>query len=185
MNPTRPGSARSPWRPAWLALALVLAALAGGCGPGVGGTGTGQGEGSLPYFGASAASVCSGELSALLDCPADTSSPAAALGTGEVFFTDREGTPTVSVRLQGNTVVVTAACAQWRFRGDWGLVGDQAARFFGTARDSSDAPQPAVLRVRPQGGGLSLELLDAQGHVLLGPIVVTRAAAQPGAPGCS
>jgi len=139
----------------WLALAALQA-----CGPGVGGSGTGQG---LDTFGASA--------------------PAGGGGSSTVYFADTTGSGRVAVTVQGDSIELDAPCAGLRFRGQWGLLAGQAARFYGLNGEGSSA-QPAQVRASLAEGGLQLTVLDANGNVLLGPVLVTvrATAATPG--GC-
>lgn len=166
---------------AWLALAALQA-----CGPGVGGSGTGQG---LADFGASAAPLCSSDIASALACPAGTAAPGASAsagsagGSGTVYFADTIDGRRVAVTVQGNSIELSAPCAGISFRGDWGLLAGQAARFYGSTGDGS-AARPAQLRASMDAGGLLLTLLDANGNPLLGPVLVTvrATAATPG--GC-
>jgi hypothetical protein len=164
---------------AWLALAALQA-----CGPGVGGSGTGQG---LDAFGASSAALCGSDIAAALACPPSTAAPggsAAAGGDGgsaTVYFADTIDGSRVAVTVQGNSIELTAPCARISFRGQWGLLAGQAARFYGLNGEGSNA-QPAQVRASLASGGLQLTVLDASGNVLLGPVLVTvrPSAATPG-----
>jgi len=164
----------------WLALAALQA-----CGPGVGGSGTGQG---LDAFGASALPLCSSEIASALACPAGTAAPGASApagggGSSTVYFADTTGSGRVAVTVQGDSIELDAPCAGLRFRGQWGLLAGQAARFYGLNGEGSSA-QPAQVRASLAEGGLQLTVLDANGNVLLGPVLVTvrATAATPG--GC-
>jgi hypothetical protein len=162
---------------------LALAALQA-CGPGVGGSGTGQG---LDAFGASSAALCGSDIAAALACPPSTAAPggsAAAGGDGgsaTVYFADTIDGSRVAVTVQGNSIELTAPCARISFRGQWGLLAGQAARFYGLNGEGSNA-QPAQVRASLASGGLQLTVLDANGNVLLGPVLVTvrPGAATPG-----
>lgn len=166
---------------AWLALAALQA-----CGPGVGGSGTGQG---LADFGASAAPLCGSDIASALACPAGAAAPGASAssgtvgGSGTVYFADTVDGRRVVVTVQGNSIELQAPCAGISFRGDWGLLAGQAARFYGLNGSGASA-QPAQVRASLDSGGLLLTVLDANGNVLLGPVLVTvhATAAAPG--GC-
>lgn len=160
-------------------LALALAAALGGCGPGVGGTGTGDTTAALAHFGASPASICSGELAALVACQPAAGTAAPRPAAEPVFLAD--ATAGVRVRLQEDSVEVVAACVPLEFRGQWGAVGGQAGRFYGYADPGS---APATLETQADGAGWLLTLRDAGGGVLLGPVAVTPTAALPTLPAC-
>jgi len=155
---------------AWMALAALQA-----CGPGVGGSGTGQG---LDAFGASSASLCGSDIAAALACPPSTAAPGGSAsgasdnGTALVYFADTIDGSRVAVTVQGNSIELTAPCARISFRGQWGLLAGQAARFYGLNGEGSNA-QPAQVRASLVNGDLQLTVLDANGNVLLGPVLVT------------
>ncbi len=172
----------------WL---LAATALLGGCGPGVGGTGTGDAADALGAFGATAASVCAGELATVLACAATTggggggggTAAAPAPGTAPVYLADTIDGRRVAVSVQGNLIDVNAPCARVRFRGQWGTIAGQAARFYGsTEQDGSSTP--ATLQAVVRGSGLELTLVDTQGRVLLGPVLVTARPAPVAAGDC-
>jgi len=159
-------------RSAWAVLAVLAWVALQACGPGVGGSGTGQG---MDAFGASAVQLCSSDIAPALACPAATASPAASAVPGSGGL----------VTVQGNSIELNAPCAGISFRGDWGQLAGQAARFYGFNGEGSSA-QPAQVRASLASasvGGLLLTVLDANGHLLLGPVLVTLRAtpAQPGA----
>ena len=156
----------------WLLVtAAVLGGLAG-CGPGVGGTGTGDIVDPLVVFGASTASVCASELAPVLACPVPGGAGAPVPGTAPVYLSDTTDGRRVVVRMEGNLIEVNAPCARIQFRGQWGAIAGQAARFYGsTGQDASAAP--ATLRAVVRGNGLELTVVDALGRVLLGPVLVT------------
>lgn len=168
----------------WLAL-LAMSALSA-CGPGVGGSGTGQG---LDAFGASSSPLCSSDIASVLSCPAGTAAPGASAstgsgtGSGTVYFTDTVDGRRVLVTVQGNGIELSAPCAGISFRGDWGLLAGQAARFYGSTGEGS-AARPAQLRASLDSGGLLLTLLDVNGNVLLGPVLVTVRPTAGTAGGC-
>jgi len=177
---------RSAWLWSWLWLSALLL---GGCGPGVGGTGTGDTIDGLNVFGASAVPVCVSDLAVVLACPSATAGGgggAVALtpGTAPVYLADTIDGQRVAVSVQGNAIEVNAPCARVQFRGQWGAIAGQAARFYGsTGQDASTtATTPATLQAVVRGNGLELTLIDTQGRVLLGPVLVTVRPA-PAAPG--
>ena len=155
--------------------ALVLAA----CGPGVGGSGTGGTETALPVFGAGPASVCNAAVAAVLPCAG--AAGAATLPVPVVFVDTIDGRR-VQATLQDNDIVLDVACSGLRFRGTWGQVPGQAARFYGYTDAQGTAP--AELLVDLAGSALALTLRDARGTVLLGPVLVQRGTPPAGAPGC-
>ncbi len=163
---------------------LVLGACLQACGPGVGGSGTGQG---VDAFGATAASLCGSDIAAALACPAGASSPppgsGVSAGTGTVFFVDNVDTRRVVVTVHGNSIELNAPCARISFRGEWGLLAGQAARFYGLNGEGAHA-QPAQVRASLSSGGVQLTVLDANGDVLLGPVLVTLQASAPTPGGC-
>lgn len=157
----------------WL---LAVTAVLGGCGPGVGGTGTGETADALGVFGAAAASVCASELAAVLACPAPSggggAAAAPAAGTAPVYLADTIDGRRVAVSMQGNLIEVSAPCARIQFRGQWGTIVGQAARFYGSTGQDASATL-ATLQAVVRGNGLELTLVDTQGRVLLGPVLVT------------
>ena len=160
----------------WLLVsAAVLGGLAG-CGPGVGGTGTGTGTGdtvdALGVFGASATLVCASELAPVLACPVPSGAAAPASGTAPVYLADGVDGRRVAVSVQGNLIEVNAPCARIQFRGQWGAIAGQAARFYGSTGQDAGAT-PATLQAVVRVNGLELTLVDTQGRVLLGPVLVT------------
>ena len=171
----------------WVFAVAAVAAVMGGCGPGVGGTGTGETTDALGVFGASAAPVCASELVPVLACPAPPvggSAGAPAAGTAPVYLADTLDGRRVAVSVQGNLIELDAPCARIQFRGQWGAIAGQAARFYGSAGPdaSAAAATPATLMAVVRGNGLELTLTDTQGRVLLGPVLVTVRPA-PTAPG--
>lgn len=165
----------------WMGAALASCMLLlPGCGPGVGGTGTGETGGGLEAFGALPASVCSGELAALVACASPAGAAAPAPGAGAVLLADTIDGRQVQVALRGNTVELSAACLRVQFRGEWGAVAGQPGRFFGTT-DIDGTVAPAALQAQVSGGDVVLTLRDTTGRVLLGPVLV-RAVATLGTP---
>lgn len=170
------------------ALAAALAVL-GGCGPGVGGTGTG----GLTFYGATASTLCTSELAATLVCARSDGNPAAIgapatveEGTAAVHFADHESRAGVLALLQANTVELTVPCRRLRFSGDWGIAAEGDTRFFGSYGESALAGEvPATLQVQAVTAGdgtarLAVTLRDADGRVVLGPVLLQRVA-QPAA----
>ena len=157
----------------WLLAAITIL---GGCGPGVGGTGTGDTVDALGVFGATAVSVCASELAPLLACPAPTGGAGAGIaplpGTAPVYLADTIDGRRVAVSVQGNLIEVNAPCARIQFRGQWGAIAGQAARFYGSTGQDAGAT-PATLQAVVRVNGLELTLVDTQGRVLLGPVLVT------------
>lgn len=169
------------WLGAVLATWAVL--LLGACGPGVGGTGTGETGGGLAAFGASPASVCSGELASILSCTSTAGAAAPVPNTASVFLADTIDGRQVQVTLSGSTVELTASCLRLQFRGEWGVVSGQSGRFFGTA-DVDGASTPAALQVQVSGAEVQLTLRDPASRVLLGPVLLRVVAGPGGAPVC-
>ena len=164
-------SIASNCRPLGSALACAVLLWLSACGPGVGGTGTGETGGGLGSFGALPASVCSGDLASILSCAAPAGAAAPVPGATAVFLADTTDGRQVRVTLRGNTVELSAACVRVQFRGEWGAVAAQPARFFGTA-DIDGTATPAALQVQVSGGDVQLTLRDTSGRVLLGPVLV-------------
>lgn len=159
------------------ALALCLALLAGGCGPGVGGTGTGNGnaQASLDFFGATAASVCRSELADRLACAAASpGGPAPAPTVGH--FADSATAPQVTLRIEGDAVLLDAPCAGLAFSGVWGVQPGQPGRYYGQV-DDGVLTRPATLGVNTAAGGVVVHLLDAKARPLLGPLTLQHLAA--------
>lgn len=179
---------RAPSCKAWFAGASIAAVLVlVGCGPGVGGTGTGSG--ALTAFGATAASVCGSAFALELGCaqapaPAPSSGTGSSQGTMPVQFVDASGR--VTLDLDGNAATLMSSCLKLRFDGEFGHAAAGDA-FFGTVHvEAAGADALASLSAAPAtGGGLTIELRDADGKTLLGPVVVRRAAIPVSAPsGC-
>jgi hypothetical protein len=170
----------------WIASALVAATLSlTGCGPGVGGTGTGSG--ALTAFGATAASVCSSAFALELGCPmapapAPSSGVGSSMGTLPVQFVDASGR--VTLDLDGNAAKLVSSCLHLRFDGEFGRAANGDG-FFGTVHvDTGGADTLAALTAAPApAGSLTIELRDADGNILLGPVVVRRAIIPVSGPG--
>jgi len=160
----------------WLLLPLLL--VVGGCGPGVGGTGTGEGF-ALEYFGARRASVCNASFAGELKCPTrivvgPTSAPVDD-GSDPVIWVDDPDSGRVSARIDLSDIVFEAYCEGITFVGTWGTTGDAADRFFGNyTAESLEVAVPATLSVENGPSGLEYVLKDAQGQIVIGPIVLQR-----------
>ena len=146
----------------------ALAALLAACGPGVGGTGTGEEASTLQPAPAAATSVCSGELAVLLGCPASAASASPLLALDLVGTLDGRQ---VQLHLQGDEAALNLSCARLSFAGRWGAIEGQGSAYLGTATVDG-APRPATLSAKLGNGGVVLELRDAQGAALLGPVLV-------------
>lgn len=163
------------YRKLGLAGLLALTAWLGGCGPGVGGTGTGETNG-VNHFGATAVSVCSADVGAVLGCVTapGAASPTPATRATPVFLADTTTSPRVQAQVQDSTIDLNVACTGLRFRGQWGELAGQGGRFYGfTGPDG--AQLPATLQVQPGAVGLAgvvVTLRDAAGTVLLGPTLL-------------
>ncbi len=174
------------------ALLVCLSAGLVGCGPGVGGTGHGEPAFSVDFFGARAASVCTSALSSALVCPAGgdpnppgPTSPVDA-GSAAVLLADSAAALRLSAEINGNLIQVEAHCDGLVFLGRWGVLPDGQARYFGslTTPASADA-QPAVLSATATvNGGLSVQLTDAAGARLYGPLGLQRVDMLPPRAGC-
>jgi hypothetical protein len=176
-----------PWK-AWLVSAAIAASLSlAGCGPGVGGTGTGGA--ALTAFGATAASVCGSAFALELGCaqapaPAPSGAIGSSMGTLPVQFVDASGR--ITLDLDGNAATLLSSCLKLRFDGDFSHAASGDA-FFGTVHvDASNGDALASLIAAPaSGGGLTVELRDVDGKMLLGPVVLQRAVVPVPAPsGC-
>lgn len=167
---------------AWTAALCVViaAALATGCGVGIGGTGTG----AVAVFQASPASVCGSDFADQLDCPATTGvqTPSPA-GTPIVRFVDATGL--LVLEIEGNDARLDGACQKLHFDGLYGTRSAGAPGFFGVYTVESVAAESfAVLIVaKAGGGGLTIELRDVSGQVIIGSVTLQRAGATLPAPG--
>lgn len=170
---------KRPWwarPPRWAnLLAVATLALLAACGPGVGGSGTGEDQSALPPFGASAASLCGSELALLLQCP--TGSTTTAAGTARVAFSGRLGGQDVALQLQGNQAELRVGCTLLRFRGQWGQLAPQPPRFYGYT-DPDGVAAVATLEARLVGSEIELTLRDANGSIIVGPVLVAAGEAR-------
>ncbi len=155
------------------------------CGPGTGGTGTG--ESNSPYlstFGASTSSVCASTFGSALSCadtPAgavDAAATGSTAGAPMAHFTDSAAGGEVHLAIEGNTAHLEARCQGLRFDGEWGIAEANDARFFGAySTASAPTPVPATLAVEAgpaKGSALQVTLRQADGRILLGPVVLLR-----------
>ncbi len=159
------------------ALALAWLALVAGCGPGVGGTGTGRDDPGAPS--STLAALCDSGLTPLLRCPSSPGT-AVALGTSLVWLADGAASRDVLARVEGNAIDLELGCRGLQFSGSWSLVSGQAPRFVGQVRDlSSGATAAASLTAQLSGATLLLQLFDAQGASLAGPVTLAVVATPP------
>lgn len=164
---------------AGIVAAMGIALVATGCGPGIGGTGTGATAGALVAFRATPSPVCSSAFADRLECaPPGTMNPTPAAGTASVRFVDATGN--VVLELAGNDARLDAACQQLRFDGTFGSsAGSGAPAFFGVvASQASGAEVFASLSVqRAEPSGLTIDLRDVDGRVVVAPTTLERAPA--------
>jgi hypothetical protein len=84
----------------------------------------------------------------------------------------------VAAAVTGNRVALAARCLGLRFEGDWGVVGGNEARYFGRYSFGPDGQSVlASLTVQAAGSdgrSLSALLRDAEGRVVLGPVLLRR-----------
>ncbi len=162
--------------PLSLAIGLLLASLLAACGPGVGGSGTGAAEEPLLQFGATAIAVCGNPLAP---------QPAACVTGQATPYADSATQPRVTAQLLDGHIELQAPCAGLKFSGDWAAVGSQSPRFYGSVTSASGTSLASLISAPAGEQGLRVELRDAQGALLLGPL--TLIPATPGAlsAGCS
>jgi len=161
------------WWPAWAAALWIM--LAPGCGgAGIGGTGTGAA--AFPAFLASPAPVCGSDFAERLDCaaPSGAQSPAPA-GTPGVRFVDAAGN--LVLEFDGNDVRLDASCLQLRFAGTYGARSGAAPAFFGIYAIDGAETLAALSVQKADPSGLSIELRDIGGQVIIGSTTLQRAAA--------
>ncbi|MBK9244879.1 MAG: hypothetical protein IPM30_08540 [Burkholderiales bacterium] len=173
----------------WFWLLPLLFALAA-CGPGVGGTGTGEGY-ALEYFGARRASVCTASFAGELRCPSSIVVGPAPFepeaGSEPVLWVDDPAGARIVVRFNVSDVDLTASCSGVRFAGTWGETEQGNRGFFGHfTAPGADAAAPGTLTVETvAGNGLSFTLSDTEGNLVLGPVALLRADADPAPSSCS
>lgn len=176
-----------PTRTTLAAALLAAALLAAGCGPSSGGTGTGA---SFVTFGANAANVCLSNFAGALDCGSSGSIITApgdiGQGTQVSRFADLATGGNVAVTFQANQIELKARCQRVTFNGQWGIAGASDARFFGSYMlDSGGAEVLASISVQSlPGGALQVVMREADGRLVLGPVVLQKVpapVAQPAA----
>jgi hypothetical protein len=172
--------------PQAFAAALLSLTLLGGCGPGTGGTGTGGETGSvyLGAFAAQPASVCGTALAQVLQCgPINTgtasgNSDPILQGTLVTNFNDAANGGDISVAIEANSIQLESPCKKIRFEGDWGIAAMNDARFFGrftTAQSTTPAPGTlSVESIDQLGASLAVTVRQADGRIVLGPVVLAR-----------
>ena len=161
--------------PAWVAALWI--ALAAGCG-GVGIGGTGTGAAAFPAFLASPALVCGSDFANRLDCPAPTGAqgPSSA-GTPAVRFVDATGN--LVLEFDGNDVRLDAPCLHLQFDGSYGTRNGAAPAFFGVYVIDGVENLAALALQKADPGGLSIELRDIGGRVIIASTTLQRAALLP------
>ena len=187
------GRSAGPWAgllTLMLTLMLTLTTALPGCGPGVGGTGTGESAAELVLFGASVASVCNAPLAGSLSCDTSATAIEPLAGTQPVRYLDAAQGANTLVDFKDNSVHLVATCQRLDFIGDWGVTSAQDQRYFGSVLVVGQITRmPATLLVQADPASLSGDLIavlrDAQGKLLLGPLVLKRAPLPlPVAPAC-
>ncbi len=184
---------KTDWRapPSFGLLPLLLALLAG-CGPTTGGTGTGEGAITVASFGASATSTCSAPFAGALACGTTSlapASPAQLPGTAPVVFVGDGASGAYVLTMQDNHALLQSRCSAARFEGEFGLLPGGEARFLGGWTGAGQAAtwraQLWLQAVPGRDDALLLQVLDADGRALLGPLSLRRVAAVPTeAPAC-
>jgi hypothetical protein len=156
-----------------------------GCGPTTGGTGSGEGA-ALASFGAKAASTCSSPIARLLACTSTSLTPldpSQLAGTGTVFFVGTLASGPYVLTVKDNHALFESRCNAAHFEGDWGVLPSGDSRFLG-GWISTDRKPEVLAQLWPQGVSQStdtllLQVLDAEGRVLFGPVQMSRVAAMP------
>jgi hypothetical protein len=167
--------ARTPWLER-LTLTLLLTGLLAACGPGVGGSGTGATEDPLQQFGATALPVCGNPLAAQL---------ASCVRGQALSYADSSTLPRVTAQLLDSHLELQAPCAGLKFSGDWAAVGDQPPRFYGTVTGATGTALASLVTVPAGANGLQVEMRDATGLKLLGPLTLTPATAGAAVANCN
>ena len=149
-------------------LALVVAAIVSACGPGTGGTGTGP-EAALSF---STAGATPG-----------SASPSSATPPGMPAPSCSSGCTGTSLRLDPTRLEVAAPCLSFVFEGRWQPDPSGAVVVDGAVRQdpAAVASEPARLRLQfpdlpERSAEVTLTLSDAQGRLLLGPLMLRREA---------
>ena len=159
-----------------LVLALLLAGLLAACGPGVGGSGTGATEDPLRQFGATALPACGNPLAPQL---------ANCVKGQPLSYADSSTLPRVTVQLLDSHLELQAPCAGLNFSGDWAAVGDQPPRFYGTVTSSTGTALASLVTAPAGANGLQVEMRDALGLKLLGPLTLFPATAGAALANCN
>ena len=159
-----------------LALVLLLAGWLAACGPGVGGSGTGATDDPLQQFGATALPVCGNPLSPQL---------ASCVRGQSLSYADSGTLPRVTAQLLDSHLELQAPCAGLKFSGDWAVVGDQPPRFYGTVTSGTGTALASVITVPAGANGLQVELRDAMGLKLFGPVTLLPATAGAALASCN
>lgn len=170
---------------ALLPLLSALAALLSGCGPTTGGTGSGEGA-ALASFGAKAASTCSSQIARLLNCTSTSLAPldpAQLAGTGTAVFVGSVASGPYVLTVTDNRAVFESRCNAARFDGEWGVLPSGDSRFLG-GWVSTDRKPEVRAQLWPHGVAQStdtllVQVLDADGLLLFGPVQMSRVPAAP------
>jgi hypothetical protein len=169
-------------------IGLALSWLLAACGPTGGGTGTGESVFTPADFGARPASACSAPFAAALACEnvSTASLDVAQLpGTHDVSFAGMADSGPVTLTLSGNRATVQSRCPGPGFDGSWGVRADGQGRYFGSfSADEGGRVQRGQLWVQVQTGSadtLQVQVHDADGQLLWGPLDLRRAAADTSA----
>lgn len=173
-----------PFRPfRWAPLAAaLLAALLAGCGPGSGGTGTGAPSNGFVLAGATATSLCGSGFASQLTCGTTAGALPGDIGPGTSVtrYADIASGGNVAVTFQANSVQLQARCQRITFNGDWGIVGTNDARFFGgyviDGVGVEVLASVSVIALPGRDDALQIVLREADGRVVLGPLVVQKVA---------
>lgn len=159
-----------------LALVLLLAGWLAACGPGVGGSGTGATDDPLQQFGATALPVCGNPLSPQL---------ASCVRGQSLSYADSGTLPRVTAQLLDSHLELQAPCAGLKFSGDWAVVRDEPPRFYGTVTSGTGTALASLVTVPALANGLQVELRDATGLKLLGPLTLFPATAGAAMASCN
>lgn len=158
---------------AWAAALWI--AIAAGCG-GVGIGGTGTGAAALPAFEASPAPVCGSDFADRLDCPAPNGVQGPSpTGTPVVRFVDASGV--LVLEIDGNDVRLDVSCLHLHFDGSYGTRSAAAPAFFGVYVIDGAESLAALAVQKADPSGLSIELRDIGGQLIIGSTTLQRAGA--------